>query len=253
MTASLQKDERTDDLGRKGFRIIQHTGSFCFGIDAVLLAEFADISPQAKTADLGCGNGILPLLLKARDKGGHFTAVEIQPELAGLARRNMELNGLSDEVDVLEADLCQASEYLGKNGFDAVVANPPYFKAGSGLLNPASVKAIARHEVACTLEDVLRESAALLREGGSLFLVFRCWRMGEALALLPGTGLKARRLRIVHSFRGDSGELFLLEAKKGARDGLVVEAPCLIYEAPGVFSEEVRKACGAGAEEENRE
>ena len=249
MTDTRQQDERTDDLGRKGFRIIQNTKTFCFGIDAVLLAEFADLSPRAKTADLGCGNGILPLLLKARDKGGHFTAVEIQPEQADLARRNMALNGLADEVDVLEADLRNASEYLEKNTYDAVVVNPPYIKAGSGLLNPASAKAIARHEVACTLEDVLRESAGLLCEGGSLFLVFRCWRMGETLGLLPAYGLKARRLRIVHSFRGDAGELFLLEATKGQREGLTVEPPCVIYEAPGQFTEEVRRACGSGEEE----
>ncbi len=249
MTVCPDPHERTDDLGRKGFRIIQNTKTFCFGIDAVLLAEFAQIGPRDKVADLGCGSGILPLLLKARDKGGRFTAVEIQPEQAQLARRNMALNNLSEEVEVMEADLRNASAYLGKNCYDAVVTNPPYFKSGSGLVNPSSAKAVARHEIFCTLEDVLRESAALLKENGSLFLVFRCWRMAEALALLPGCGLKARRLRIVHSRRESAGELFLLEARKGERDGLVIEPPCVIYEAPGQFTEEVRRACGSGEKE----
>lgn len=242
MSFVLEKDERLDELGRKGYRIIQNTKTFCFGIDAVLLADFAQVSSRDRVADLGCGNGILPLLLKARDRGGFITALEIQPELAELARRNIALNHLSEEVAVLEGDLKEAGRLLGKHCFDAVVANPPYIKAGSGLINPREAKAIARHEISCSLSDVLREGAALLREGGSLFMIHRCWRMGEVLGSLEAYGLKARRLRLVYSYEDRQGELFLLEARKGNREGLVVEKPCVIYEAPGLLTKEVYRA-----------
>ena len=246
------QDERIDELGRKGYRIIQNTKTFCFGIDAVLLAGFVQAGPSARVADLGCGNGILPLLLEGRDKGGSFAALEIQPEMAALARRNMALNQLTDKVQVVEGDLKEASRLLGKNAFDAVVSNPPYIKLGSGLLNPGEAKALARHEISCTLGDVLREGAALLKEGGSLFLVHRCWRMGEALAALESNGLKARRLRLVHSFAHKEGELFLLEARKGKAEGLIVEKPCVIFEAPGWMTAEMHLAChGKEREEES--
>ncbi|MBP3728931.1 MAG: methyltransferase [Lachnospiraceae bacterium] len=251
MTPFLQKEERLDDLGRNGYRIIQNVKNFCFGIDAVLLAEFASISPRARVADLGCGNGILPLLLKARGKGGQFDALEIQEEMARLAIRNMKLNCLEEEVKVWQADLTRASQILGKNVFDSVVSNPPYIKIGDGLMNPRTAKAVARHEVCCTIEDVIREGGALLKESGSLFLVYRCWRMAEVMALLPRFGLRARRMRLVHSFSHQEGELFLLEAKKGRREGLKIEAPCVIYESPGRFTEEVYLAChGRGRREE---
>ena len=243
MNPVLEKDERLDDLGRKGYRIIQNTKTFRFGIDTVLLAEFVQAGPRDQIADLGSGNGILPLLLSARDKGGSFVALEIQKDMVALARRNMALNGLSDSVEVMEGDLKEASALLGKNRFDAVVVNPPYIKAGDGLLNPGEAKAIARHEIHCTLQDVLRESAALLKEGGNLFMVHRCWRMGEALAALESYGLKARRLRLVHSFQDQPGELFLLQAKKGKAEGTLVETPCIIYEAPGIMTPEVYRAC----------
>ena len=243
MNPGLREHERIDELGRKGFRIIQNTKTFCFGIDAVLLAEFVKAGPRDRVADLGSGNGILPMLLIGRDKGGSFAALEIQQEMADLARRNMDLNGLQDMVEVVEGDLKEASRLLGKNRFDLVVVNPPYIKAGSGLLNPGEAKAIARHEILCKLEDVLREGAALLKEGGGLFMIHRCWRMGEVLAALESHGLKARRIRLVHSYADGPGELFLLEAKKGKAEGCQVEPPCVIFEAPGLLSPELYKAC----------
>ena len=236
----LKPEERLDELGRKGYRIIQNTKTFCFGIDAVLLADFAAIPARADVLDLGTGNGILPLLLDARNKGDRFTALEIQPQQAELAVRNMRLNGLESRTAVLEGDLRVASERLPKGSFDAVVTNPPYLKLGSGLINPGEARAIARHEILCTLEDVLREASLLIKPGGGLFMVHRCWRLAETLALMPAFRLTAKRLRIVHSFREADGELFLLEARRDAGDGLTVEPPCVIYETPGRYTEEVR-------------
>ncbi|MBO4872692.1 MAG: tRNA1(Val) (adenine(37)-N6)-methyltransferase [Lachnospiraceae bacterium] len=231
--------ERLDKLGRKGYRIIQNTKTFCFGIDAVLLADFARISPKDTVLDLGCGNGILPLLLAARGKGSRFTGIEIQEQQAELARRNAALNGLQDRFEVLSADLRQLSAQLKAASFDAVISNPPYMKKNSGLLNPESAKAIARHEICCELEDILREASRVLKTGGSLFLVYRCWRMAELLAGLPACGLAAKRLRPVYSSPESEGELVLLEARKGGAEGLTVLPPLILYESPGVFSREV--------------
>ncbi len=236
---TLAPDERLDELGRKGYRIIQNTKTFCFGIDAVLLADFAAVPAKASVLDLGTGSGILPLLLAARDKGDRFTALEIQPQQVELAIRNMRLNGLENKVSIVEGDIRTASDRLPRGSFDAVVTNPPYLKQGRGLINPQEAKAIARHEILCTLEDVLREASRLLKPGGSLFMVHRCWRLAETLALLPVCRLSAKRLRLVHSFPETEGELFLLEARRSAGEGLIVDPPCVIYEAPGRYTKEV--------------
>ena len=238
---SLKEGERLDELGRKGYRIIQHTKTFCFGIDAVLLADFARISAKETVLDLGCGNGILPLLLAARDKGKSFTGIEIQPQQAELARRNAELNGLAERFSVLEADLKALPGALVPGSFDAVVSNPPYMKKNSGLLNPDSAKAIARHEICCELPDVLQAAAQMVKAGGAVFLVYRCWRLAELLALLPRFGLAAKRMRLVYSSADSEGELVLLEARKGGAEGLSVLPPLIIYESPGVYSREIRQ------------
>ena len=237
----LKEGERLDELGRKGYRIIQNTKTFCFGIDAVLLADFARISPKEKVLDLGTGNGILPLLLAARDKGAAFTGIEIQPGQAELARRNAALNGLQDCIQIVTADLKTLSSVLPAASFDAVVTNPPYMKKNSGLLNPESAKAIARHEICCELDDVLREAARSVKPGGSLFLVYRCWRMAELMGRLPMFGLAAKRLRLVYSSVESEGGLVLLEARKGGAEGLTVLPPLILYEKPGVYSREVRQ------------
>ena len=238
---ALGENERLDELGRKGYRILQNTKTFCFGIDAVLLADFARIAPKESVADLGCGNGILPLLLAARDKGAFFTGVEIQPEQAELARRNMALNGLSERCRILTADLKDLAGQLPAGSFDAVVSNPPYMKKNAGLINPESAKAIARHELCCELTDVLAEAARLLKPSGGLFLVYRCWRMAELLAALPGCGLAAKRLRLVYSRAQTEGELVLLEARRGGSEGLSVLPPLILYESPGVYTPEVKR------------
>ncbi len=237
----LKEGERLDELGRKGYRIIQNTKTFCFGIDAVLLADFARIPGRGRVADLGCGSGILPLLLAARDKGKSFTGIEIQPEQAELARRNMALNGLSERCRILTADLKDLSALPDSGGFDAVVSNPPYMKKNAGLLNPDSAKAVARHEICCELPDVLKAAAQLLKAGGSFFMVYRCWRLAELLALLPGAGLAAKQMRLVYSSADSEGELVLLEARKGGAEGLTVLPPLMIYESPGVYSREIRQ------------
>lgn len=170
---NLQPGERIDDLERNGYRIIQNPEKFCFGMDAVLLSGFARAQAGETVLDLGTGTGILPILMTAKTRAEHFSALEIQPESADMARRSIALNSLEDKIDIICGDIKVASGIFGKAKFDVVTCNPPYMNDCHGLKNPDLPKAIARHEVLCTLEDVIRESAAVLKPGGRLYMVHR--------------------------------------------------------------------------------
>ncbi len=231
--------ERTDELGRKGYRIIQDTEAFCFGADAVLLADFAQAGKNDRVLDMGTGNGILPLLLEARDKGASYEALEIQPAMAALARRNAALNGLEDKIHVTEGDNKEASRLFGRGSFRVVVTNPPYMRENHGLVNPESAKAIARHELLCSLEDILREAAAVLVPGGRFFMIHRPARLAEIIAGMRAHGLEPKRLRMVHSFADSPAEMVLVEGVRGGRPYMTVEAPVIMYREKGVYTDEV--------------
>ena len=159
---SLKPGERIDELNRNGYQIIQDKNRFCFGMDAVLLSGFATVKPGETVLDLGTGTGIIPILLEAKTDGAHFTGLEIQPDSAGMARRSVALNGLEQKVDIVTGDIKDASKLFGASSFDVITTNPPYMIGQHGLQNPDEAKAIARHEVLCTLEDIMRESSKLL-------------------------------------------------------------------------------------------
>ena len=162
----LREGERLDDLQCQGLQIIQHPGKFCFGMDAVLLSSFATLRNKDTVMDLCTGTGILPILLSAKTKADHIDALEVQKESAEMARRSIILNELSNRITIYEGDVKTASDQFGKNCYDAVTVNPPYMNQGHGLKNPNMPMAIARHEILCTLEDVIRESANLLKPKG---------------------------------------------------------------------------------------
>jgi tRNA1Val (adenine37-N6)-methyltransferase len=231
--------ERIDDLQRDGLRIIQHPGRFCFGIDAVLLSGFCRAKRRDKVVDLGTGTGILPILLSAKTAASHFTGIEIQPEMAEMAARSVAMNGLSSRVRIVAGDLKEASTLLGKNAFEVVVSNPPYFKAGGGKANPSKDLEIARHEVCCTLEDVIREAGALLKQSGHFFLICTASRLSEAMNLAQQYKLQPKRLRMIHPFADAEANLFLMEAVKGGPPGIRVEKPLVVYQTKGVYTDEV--------------
>ena len=158
-TIDLREGERLDELHRNGYSIIQNSSKFCFGMDAVLLSGFAKVKKGEKALDLGTGTGIIPILLEAKTAGEHFTGLEIQEESVDMARRSVDYNQLSHKIDMIQGDLKYASKILGASSFDVVTCNPPYMIADHGLVSGSDAMAIARHEICCTLEDVIREAA----------------------------------------------------------------------------------------------
>ena len=238
-TDVCRDDERIDDLERNGYRIIQKKGGFCFGMDAVLLSGFARVREGGAALDLGTGTGIIPILLEAKTEGRYFAGLEIQEEFAEMAARSVRLNGLEGRVEIVRGDLREASRIFGRASFDVVTSNPPYMNDSHGLKNPELPKAIARHEVLCPLEDVCREAAALLKPGGSFFMVHRPHRLAEIISTLKAHKLEPKRMKLVHPFVDRDANMVLLEAVRGGRSMMKVEAPVIVYREPGVYSEEI--------------
>lgn len=233
------EDERIDDLQRNGYRIIQKKKGFCFGMDAVLLSGFAQVKEGEVAVDLGTGTGIIPILLEAKTKGKHFTGLEIQKEVAEMAERSVQLNHLEDRVDIVRGDIKEASRLFGKASFDVVTSNPPYMNDNHGLKNPDLPKAIARHEVFCTLDDVCREVSLLLRSGGRFYMVHRPHRLAEIITALKTYRLEPKRMKLVHPFADKDANMVLIEAVRGGRSMMKVEAPVIVYQKPGVYTQEI--------------
>ena len=238
------EDERIDDLQRNGYRIIQKKKGFCFGMDAVLLSGFAQLKEGEVAVDLGTGNGIIPILLEAKTKGKHFTGLEIQEEVAEMAGRSVRLNQLENRVDIVRGDIKEASRLFGKASFDVVTSNPPYMNDNHGLKNPELPKAIARHEVFCTLDDVCREASLLLKSGGRFYMVHRPHRLAEIITALKTYKLEPKRMKLVHPFVDKEANMVLIEAVRGGRSMMKVEAPIIVYREPGVYTQEIYDVYG---------
>ena len=239
MTIDLKENERIDDLQRNHLRIIQKTDGFCFGMDAVLLSGFAAVKPGERVLDLGTGTGIIPILLSAKTEGEHFTGLEIQEEIAGMAKRSVSMNGLEKKIEIVNGDIKEASRIFGAASFDVVTTNPPYMNDAHGLKNPTEVKAISRHEVLCTLEDVVREGAKVLKHGGRMYMVHRPHRLIEILNTMTKYRLEPKRMKLVHPFRDKEANMVLIEGVRGGGAWMKVEPPVIVYKEPGVYSEEI--------------
>ena len=245
---TIQENETLDDL-QNGYWILQPKKGFRFGIDAVLLADFADISPEETVLDLGCGSGILPLLLAARNKGRRITGLEISEDSAAMARRSAAYNHLEDRIFVITGDLREAGSYGEAASFDTVVSNPPYMLPSQGKVSPDPQVAAARHEVLCTFADVAQAASDALKERGRFFLVHRAVREEEILKTLREKGLLPVRLRRVQPFADADANLILVESERcpDANEStsiLIIEVPLIVYEAPGVYTEEIRRIYG---------
>lgn len=240
----LMPGERIDELQRNGYRIIQKEGGFCFGMDAVLLSGFVRVKEGERVIDLGTGTGIIPILLEAKTKGKHFTGLEIQTESVDMARRSVQLNDLSEKISIVEGDIKEATATFGKASFDVVTTNPPYMTGSHGLLNPHMPKAIARHEVLCTLENVIRSASELLEEGGRFYMVHRPFRLAEIMNVMTKYRLEPKRMKLVYPYVDREPNMVLLEGLKGGRSRITVEKPLIVYKEPGKYTDEIYEIYG---------
>lgn len=243
MEEFLLQDETIDDL-QNGYKIIQKRNSFRYGIDAVLLSDFADIRNGNSVIDLGTGTGIIPILIYARKKASDITAVEIQQDMADMAGRSMKLNGLDKNIKVLCMDLKDTPRLLGKAKFDCVVTNPPYVKKDCGINNPSLTKAIARFEILCSLEELLMTSKELLKPGGKLFMVHRTDRLVDIIYEMRNNGIEPKRIRFVHPSIGKRPNLLLIEGARGGNKELKFMDPLYVYDEKGEYTEEIHRIYG---------
>lgn len=239
MMNKLREGERLDDLQINGYEIIQSPGRFCFGMDAVLLSAFASVKKKEKALDLGTGTGILPILLEAKNEGKYYAGLEIQEESADMARRSVEYNRLDEKVHIVTGDIKEAAKIFGNASFEVVTANPPYMIGEHGLKNENEALYIARHEALCTLDDILRESAKVLKVKGRFYMVHRPFRLPEIMAKMCQYGLEPKRMRLVHPYVDKEPNMVLIEGRKGGNPRMQVEPPLIVYEKGGSYTEKL--------------
>ena len=244
MTIELKENERLDELQRNCYKIIQNPEKFCFGMDAVLLSGFARAKEGAKVLDMGTGTGIIPILMEAKTKAAHLTGLEIQEESADMARRSVALNGLEHKISIVQGDIKEAGTLFDAASFDVVTCNPPYMIGQHGLQNPEAPKAIARHEILCTLEDVISQAAKVLKPGGNFFMVHRPFRLAEIMVLLHAYKLEPKRMQLVYPYVDKEPNMVLIEANRGGKPRMTVEKPLIVYKEPGVYMPEIYEIYG---------
>ncbi|MBE5839497.1 MAG: tRNA1(Val) (adenine(37)-N6)-methyltransferase [Butyrivibrio sp.] len=235
----LKPGERLDDLQRNGYRIIQDPDKFCFGMDAVLLSGFASAPDGGRVLDLGTGTGIIPILMAAKTGAKELVGLEIQPESAEMANRSVILNDLEEKVKIVEGDIKEAGELFEAASFDVVTSNPPYMIGGHGLQNPDGPKAIARHEVLCDLEDVIKAAARCLKPGGKFYMVHRPFRLAEIMVVMNRYKLEPKRMRLVYPFIDKEPSMVLIEGARGGKSRITVEPPLIIYESQHKYTKEI--------------
>ena len=241
MNVNINDWERVDDLHRNGYVIIQDPKRFCFGIDAVILSGFAEVKKGENVMDLCTGTGIIPILLEAKTEGSHFTGLEIQEVSVEMARRSVRLNGLEDKVTIDFGDVKNTEALYRASSFDVVTVNPPYMNEGGGLKNGYSPKTIARHEVLCSLEDVVDAAARLLVPQGRLYMVHRPHRLTDIMVTLRNHRLEPKRLRFVHSYADREPVMVLVEAVSNGKPMVKVMPPLIIYKEDGEYTGEIMK------------
>lgn len=235
----LHEGERLDELQRNGYKIIQDPKRFCFGMDAVLLSGFAKVKRGEEVLDLGTGTGIIPILLEAKTEGQHFTGLEIQPESADMAARSVAYNHLEDRVSIVTGDIKDATNIFGASSFDVVTCNPPYMTDQHGIKNDGDAKTIARHEVLCNLEDVVLQTAKLLRPGGRCYFVHRPFRLVEILSTMNRYKVEPKRMQLVYPYVDKEPNMVLIEGMRDGKSRITVEKPLIVYQSPGVYMPEI--------------
>lgn len=242
----VKPGERLDDLQCRGYHIIQNPETFCFGMDAVLLADFATGYKKGKAIDLGTGTGVIPLLMEGRGKCAHYTGLEIQEYSADMARRSVAYNNLTDKIDIVQGDIKEVTNIFKAASFDVVTSNPPYITQNHGLENEFEPKNIARHEILVSLEDVIKGASYLLREGGSFAMVHKPFRLAEIIRLLSKYRLEPKRMCMVQPYKNKEPNMVLIESFKGGRPMIKVEQTLVVYNEDGSYTEDLLSRYGDG-------
>lgn len=239
MVVELKENERIDDLQRNGYQIIQNPQQFCFGMDAVLLSGFVHVKRGEVVLDMGTGTGIIPLLIAAKTQASQIFAIEIQKESADMARRSVRLNHLEKKIEIVTGDLKEADQFFDAASFDVITCNPPYMIGQHGLTNPDAPKAIARHEILCTLEDVVRTAAKLLKPGGAFCMVHRPFRLAEIICVMTEYKLEPKRMKLVYPYIDKEPNMVLIEGCRGGKPRMTVEKPLIVFQEPNVYTDEI--------------
>lgn len=235
------KNEKIDDLQYKGLKIIQKDKAFRFGLDAVLLANFVDVKKGSSVIDLGTGTGIISILLAEKTEAASIVGLEIQEEIAEMAQRSVKMNCLEDRVKIVCGDIKDSVDLFGASSFDAVVSNPPYMNQGGGIINISDTKAIARHEILCTLEDVIRSASKLLVPGGQFAMVHRPDRLADIIWLMRNFTIEPKYIRFVHPSPYRKANLLLIKGTRQGRPQLKMMEPLYVYDEEGKYSKEINE------------
>lgn len=230
---------RIDQIGFSDYKLIQNPDWFCYGVDAVLIANFAKLKKGAKAADLGTGTGIIPLILKHKYSPELVYGIEVQPEVAELAVKTVEINGLEEFIKIVNVNVKNASELLGKETLDAVVTNPPYVGRGEGIKGSEQIKAIARHEIEGTLEDFIKCGAELLKDRGDFYMINRPSRLVDVIELSRKYRLEPKELQFVQPAEGKKPNIFMIHCVKYGRPELKFLDPICVYNDKGEYTQKI--------------
>ena len=242
---NLKENERIDDLEFKGLKIIQNKKGFCFGIDSILLTDFAkNIKKNAKVLDLGTGTGVIPTLLCGKTELKEIIGIEIQEEVADMATRSIKLNKLEDKFKIINDNILNLNNYFEKNSFDAIVTNPPYKKSESGVKNQDKRKLISRHEITATLEDFIRISKDMLKDKGELYIVHRPERLVDLIEYMRKYKIEPKKIKFVYSNSEAIPKLVLIQGIKNAKPFLKMEKNLYIYDKNNEYTQEILKIYG---------
>lgn len=241
----INKDERIDDLQLKGLKIIQNAKAFCYGIDSVLLSDFAKgIKDEARVLDLGAGNGILGLLLCGKTNLKTMVGLEIQDEVCKIANRSIELNNLQNKYKMINGDIKNIENLVEKESFDMVISNPPYKRANSGVKNESETKLIARHEILCNLDDVIKAAFFALKEKGILCIIHRPERIVDLLETMRKNRIEPKIIRFIQPKRSKKPTMVMVKGTKYGNSFVEVEKPLIVYNEDGTYTDEINKIYG---------
>lgn len=246
----INPNERVDFIQRKGYKIIQNPEVFCFGIDAVLLADFAKVKKKDKVLDIGTGTGIIPILMFARYENKSYVGIDIQEDMVEMANRSVQMNSIEDHIEIRCLNAQDIMSHYDPGSFDIVTSNPPYMKGSAGLVSGNESKMIARHEITCSLEDIIKNTAYVLGDKGRFYMIHRPHRLVDIVSLMRQYRIEPKRMRMVHPSEGKAPTMVLVEGVKFAKSELIVEPPLYVYESKGQYTNEIYEIYGTEKEEE---